>query len=356
MPMTGVESATPSEAEGMQQIGAAGFLAFEIFRRVVRGKVVVGGRIPERIVDAVEDAAQTGRTLVQDALKLLAEFRRLNFLRIPAAHRGEEVRENDAAFEKVEVVVFLQFVHGENVPWKKQLLSGAGRKLALEGGVVNGQDRRGAAQQRVGRVSGFEIDGNERRLPVVYVKNLRDADGLRGLNHRPAKEAESLSIVRIVSALGAIKFLPIKEFWRFDKVVLHAIAQAAINDSDKTVVIAEGDSERADDIFWIVLNELAHARVERNVDGNLVTEPDQLTRQRADHVGQPAGLGEGRALRSCESNLHLSSSAKRAPKGKVYTAAAAGPDRRQASLRIWILLLDCGFFRGRIRRTGSILV
>ncbi len=156
----------------MQQIGAAGAFAVEMVRRVVRSKIAVGGRIPERVVHAVQNAAQIGRALVENAVELLAELRRLYLLGVLAAHGGQQIGKNHAALEEVEAVVLLHLVHGEKLPWEQELLRGIGRKLTLVGGVMDGEHRGRAAEHGIGGVSRAQIHRNQRGLPVVDVEDV----------------------------------------------------------------------------------------------------------------------------------------------------------------------------------------
>ena len=74
MPRIGVVSSR-LQAEGVEQIGAAGGFAGEIVGGVVGGEVGVGCRVPLRVVDTVEDAAQIGGAGAQHGVELLAELR-----------------------------------------------------------------------------------------------------------------------------------------------------------------------------------------------------------------------------------------------------------------------------------------
>src|SRR5208337_4397158 len=102
-----------------------------------------------------------------------AELRRLNLLGIFSAHSGQYVRVDQPALEEVEFVELLHLIQGENLPWKEQLLGGRRRKRTLIGGIMNRQNHTCAVQYRVGSENRAQVNGNQRRLPVVYMEDLR---------------------------------------------------------------------------------------------------------------------------------------------------------------------------------------
>jgi hypothetical protein len=87
------------------------------------------------------------------------------------------VAEHHPALEEVEAVVLLQLVHGEDVPGKEQFLGSLGRKCALVRGVVDGEHG-AAAPCRSGSagISRAQVNRNQRRLPIVDVKNVGHAE------------------------------------------------------------------------------------------------------------------------------------------------------------------------------------
>ncbi len=106
----------------------------------------------------------------------------------------------------------------------------------------------GAAQHGISRVDGAQIDRNQRGLPVVDVEDCRDAELLGGFNDGAAEQAKALPVVGIVAALGAVKLLAVKEFRAIDKVILHPVALAAVDDADEAVVVLERDGDGADGV------------------------------------------------------------------------------------------------------------
>ena len=141
---------------------------------------------------------------------MLAKLLGLNLLGVFLAHGGEQVGKDHAALQKVEAVELLHLLHGENLPWKEQLLGGRGRKLALIRGVMNREHSGRAAQRGVRRIHRAEIHRNQRSLPIVHMEDLRHAEEFRGLDHRPAKQAEALGVVGIITARGSVKLFSVK--------------------------------------------------------------------------------------------------------------------------------------------------
>lgn len=172
----------------------------EILGGVVGGEIAVGGGIPLAVVDAVENAVQVGGAPAQDGIEAPAEFRRLNLLGIFLAHRGELIGEDDAGFEEVELIVLLHLVHGEDIPREEKLLGRGRRKRALIRSIVDGEHGGGAAQQRVSRIGGAQVERDESRLPIVDVEDVGDAELLGGFQYGAAEEAEAFGVVRVVAA------------------------------------------------------------------------------------------------------------------------------------------------------------
>ena len=292
------------QSKGTQQIGPALPLARQIVHRIVRREVAVRGRAPLGIVHAVQNPAQVRRPREQHAVQLLPKLRRLNLLGILAAHGGQNVGVNQPALEKVEVIELLHQVHGEDLPRKQQPLSGNRRKQPLVGGIVNGQHHTGVLQHGIGLVNRAQVNRNKRCLPVVNMEDLGHSQQLGRLQHRAAKQPESLPIVGIIRCLGPIKSLPVEKLRAIHKVVLNTAPPAPVHDPRKPVVVLEWNGDRPRRILPLALDVRLHRSIQRQVDGNLVPQLHQLRPQRAHHVGQPAGLDKRNTLRSGKDNVH----------------------------------------------------
>ncbi len=70
----------------------------------------------------------------------------------------------------------------------------------------------------------------------MNVEDVGHAEKFRRLDNGAAKKREALGVIGIIDAGSAVKLLAIKEFRTIDKVILHAVALASVDDADKTVV------------------------------------------------------------------------------------------------------------------------
>jgi len=89
------------QPELFQQVLLADVLAAEVFRGIFCGDDFVFLRAPERVVHSVEDADQAVGAAANHAVKSIAIFARLNFLRVFAANGGQIIGEDQAAFEEL---------------------------------------------------------------------------------------------------------------------------------------------------------------------------------------------------------------------------------------------------------------
>ena len=86
-------------------------LASRFFGIKAMGNSCISGRIPYRFIHRIEDAAQVISTGAQQAVKPAALLRRLDFLRIGRAHRGDVVGVIQARFHERQLAMKLQTVH-----------------------------------------------------------------------------------------------------------------------------------------------------------------------------------------------------------------------------------------------------
>ena len=74
---------------------------------VVDGELGIGGGVPHRVVDAVDDAFDDGRARPQQAVERHAELGRHDFARVGRRDGGDAVGELQAAFEVADAVEVL---------------------------------------------------------------------------------------------------------------------------------------------------------------------------------------------------------------------------------------------------------
>src|SRR5207244_3788056 len=88
----------------------------EVFHAIVGRQVRIGGRCPDAIIDAVDDAGPSMPALAQDALKTVAVIRRLNLPRIRRTDCVQQVREDEAGFEEVQLAMKFELSLVEQLP------------------------------------------------------------------------------------------------------------------------------------------------------------------------------------------------------------------------------------------------
>src|SRR5580693_4870017 len=166
---------------------------------------------------------------------------------------------------------------------------------------MNGEDSPRVAESGVFGVLRPQQHWNQRRLPVMTMKNIGNAQDLGSLEHGSREQCKPLGIIGIVSRGSSIQCLAVK-IWRIvDEIKAHARVTAARDHGAEPVVIIKGNSNAADDRLRIGKLGLAIAG---NIDADLVPGSDQSSRQSANHVGQSTGLGKWHALRSSKSYMH----------------------------------------------------
>src|SRR5262249_3603749 len=103
-----------------QQITLAFLFPAEIVGRIVSGDVPVSLRIPLIVINPVEDAGHSLRTLFKNAFQSEAELRGLNLLAVLPAHGRDHVRVGEGAFEEIYVAEVLHFGDSEQIPGQHQ--------------------------------------------------------------------------------------------------------------------------------------------------------------------------------------------------------------------------------------------
>lgn len=133
---------------------------------------MVGGRVPDIGVDAVDDAVQHMGAAADHPFKPHAEFRGQDFFRIGWADRAERGCRLQAALEEADVVVIFDALHAEGVGGQGKFAEDVCAELALKGNVVDGEKARNF------RCFGVtHIDRRHGGLPVMRVHHIRPPAG-----------------------------------------------------------------------------------------------------------------------------------------------------------------------------------
>ncbi len=121
-----------------------------------------------------------------------------------------------------------------------------------------------------------------------------------------AEKAKPLGIIRIIAARRAVKKVAIEVGIGTDQVNRHVIADRGL---EYRCFLPAVGNRNGEFVGHLAQNEIAlkGRTIGRRDDADFVTEPRQCDRKRAEHVGQAAGLGEGRDFGGNHRDLHLGS-------------------------------------------------
>ena len=225
----------------------------------------------------------------------------MDFACISSTHCGDVVRIHDSTFEQVHLVIKLQAIHGEERPRKQNLRNYHIGKNALIADVVDGQDRACAGEIHVVGIQAAQQDGNERCLPIVYVKDVRRSEALGRLDHGPGKHGKAFGVIGVIATAVAVESVAEGKLRVIDKVKLHSFVLTAIDNLTEELIVPHGNGEILDYNMFLFESGLLVTRQEY---GNFVTQRRHSLRQRAHDVGEAAGLRVGHAFRRCEGDSH----------------------------------------------------
>ena len=285
----------------MLQGRLAGRLAREVVGAEVGRQVGIGGRVPLVGVDAVEDAHQVAAALAQHAVQAAPEGRCLDLLGVGGADGGEEGGVAQRRLHEVQRSEVLELGGVVVLSPQPGDEHGAAVGHALVGHVVDGEHG-GGAVERPGPFHRVDVDGNQRRLPVVGVDHVRhEVDRLAELERAAREEGEALQVVRVALAGRAVEVRPIEVPVVLEEVDRDVAArQVAQPESGAGHAPPHGHPDGS-------LQPLQRVPVEAGVEGHdhadVDATPAQRPGQRAGDVGQAACLGERGGLRGDEEDL-----------------------------------------------------
>src|SRR5262249_35746783 len=151
------------------QIRLALSLAADISRRVARYNPRVALRIPNLIVDAIQDTAQAVGAGAQDAVEAHTEIGRLDLARIAGADGGDAIGQHHAGLEHAHLAPILEALELVILAPKVKLVDDAVGKNPLVGEIVNGKDGAGPPLARA--QAPHRQDGGA-GLPVVAMHDV----------------------------------------------------------------------------------------------------------------------------------------------------------------------------------------
>ena len=270
---------------------------------VVRRDELVGGRIPQVVVDAVQDAHQGLGTTAEDGIHALAVEGHLQLVGIRRADRGDQIAVAERALHVVDgVAVAVELIDRRwHVAEAKHVREDPVRILALELDVV---DREHGLDVVAGLALAIELaqeDGRHGGLPVVAVQHvarklLELADALAdGLG----EERIALAVVEVAVDAVALEVRLVVDEVEVDALVLEVL-DAAVD-----VAPRKGHIE-VRHVLHLLLVLPRDGGVLGHDDGNLSPRRLECLGERPRDIAQTAGLDERHSLGCGEQDANLS--------------------------------------------------
>ena len=252
---------------------------------LVRRRVVAGG------VDAVEDAAELIVAAAEDGVQTVGEGGVLQFLRVGGGNGVHRIRAEDGSLQKVHVPVHKDgavlrpaFVKTEEVPQRFPAIAA----LVLD--IMDAEHRPDGAVAGVPDAVVLQVDGDQRRLPVVAVDDVRpELQVVQHFHHCPGEKAEALAVIGIAIEPRAAEVLLVIQEVPGDALPLQGEESAvAVPPAKVHIVITE--------IPELTAKALLHAPVEGQDHRGLRPLRRQGGWQGARHIREAPGLAEGDRL------------------------------------------------------------
>ena len=171
-----------------------------VWAAVAGGQQRVGGGVPHRGVDAVDDAVQVGGARAEQAVQALAVLLAGDLLGVGGGDGGDGAGEAEARLQGADAAVELDAVDGEAFGREAEPGQAVGGAPAGEGEVVDGED--GGRGWLAGEV---EVGGKEASLPVMRVHQVRRPGGQEPLRDGGAGLAEGGEPLGVVGPVRAVR-------------------------------------------------------------------------------------------------------------------------------------------------------
>ena len=247
--------------------------------------------IPDPIVDAVHDAEQRRRFESDHSFESLSLFFRQHLLRIPLAHGGEDVAEQDTALHEVHVAVKFQALEAHRLIGKASVREIIRVEAALIRQVVDGENGGNTAPIRIVRAAIFQQGGYQGALPVMAMDDGRIRPfPLHAGERAPGETREALRVVGKRPARVSVEPVPIEQLIRSDEFDRYTL----VFEREYLVALIREDVCDLRRGAGLVFTENGAVRGQVNTD--FVAHSLQRRRERAYDVAQPARFGEGKHL------------------------------------------------------------
>ena len=280
------------QAGHLLQGGFAVLLARHLPRREELGQALVPPGVIHLGVDAVEDAAQLVAVVGDNPLQAMGIEGVLELVGVGGGDGGHVVGGIDSPFHQIHVSVVGQHVLVEvPVVEPEHILQSLAAVSALVLDVVDGEHALGVAELGDAVALLQQIDGHQGGLPVVAVEHVwMPVQPAHALHHSPGEVGEALAIVVVAVNVGTLEVVFVVHKPVGDAVPLQ------LKDAAVGAAPGQGDVE-ALEVGHLTAPFLADAFVEGEDHPHVMAVSGQRLGQSAGHVGQSAGLDEGRTLR-----------------------------------------------------------
>ncbi|MPM89989.1 hypothetical protein SDC9_137105 [bioreactor metagenome] len=228
-----------------------------------------------------------------DALQPVGIEGVLKLLRVGGAHGGDEVRGVNGAFHQIYIPVVGEHLLIEVFPREaEKIFQRMVAVTALIFDIVDGKHRLGRG--KLGHAVPFlqQVNGNQRRLPVVAVDNIRTPVQMaRNFDYRAGKISKPFAVVIVAIYLGPLKVILV-----IHKPPGNAVPLKGVN---PTVAAAPGELKiKALDKAHLVPPDFSDPLVKRENDSHLMPLGGQCRGQRAGHISQASDFDKGSGLGS----------------------------------------------------------
>ena len=238
---------------------------------------------------------------------------------IGGADGGNGIGHQHGALHQVHIAVHLQcaVIIPPSVK-AEQLVHGVLAVAALILDVVDGEHRPDAAHRLPPGTHVLEIDGHQRRLPVVAVEDVgHPVQTGQQVDDRLAEEGEALAVVELAVQRTAAEIV----------LVVHEVPRHAVLLQREQAAVLVAPAQVHIDIAaerHLLPPLLADLAVQRQDHRHLVAVPGQCRGQTARHIGKPPGLAEGERLTGHIQDLHTAAPFSGSPQTALPLAMTMG--------------------------------
>ncbi|KAK4044961.1 hypothetical protein OUZ56_032367 [Daphnia magna] len=268
------------------------------------GDCAVGRRVPDGVVDAVEDRRSLRSSFQKDRLEPEAALLRQELARIGRADGRDGIRMEDAELEEVEAAMKFNAVRGKELGIDPDLFEGRLREDPLMSGVVNRENALRLRERRLLRLQGAQEGRYEGGRPVVDVDGVDGSSAggadLGNFGNCPRKQRKERGSPRGCIAVDRVAGERRREVEE-EEIDLGREAPVVGGDGDLGAVPKEGDrrqTARKKQAGLFVGGELGRD------DRHPVTGGAERFRERGSHIGEPADLHVRKKLGHGEKEVH----------------------------------------------------